>query len=283
MSSSVLDFIHQRRDYYITRWKEDIDPLAFNNAHLSEVLADELKIEMIDIILTDIYTEERGQGERLRRLSERMIYHELSLGNFIRGLHAFRRMLRNDLAAAYTEERILEFEARMDDLISKLVDESAKMRENVIHIQNHALKELSVPLIPVFDDVSVMSLIGTIDTTRAQHIMENVLQGIVDNRAQVILIDITGVPVVDTMVAHHIIKVYEAVRLVGVHCILVGIRPEIAQTIVSLGIDLRNFSTKSTLQKGVEAALEITNREIKEVPRAYTDKIKQPEVGFSEK
>ncbi|QQK75212.1 STAS domain-containing protein [Salicibibacter cibarius] len=266
MSSSVIDFIHQRKDHYIIRWKEDIDPLVFNDASLSEGLADELRIEIIDIVLNDLYTEEKGQGERLRRFADRLIHYGLPLGNFIRGLHSLRRMLRNDLAEEYTEECILEFEAQLDGLISKLADESAKMREKIIDTQNHALKELSVPLIPVFDDISVMSLIGTVDTKRAKYIMENVLEGIVDHRAQVVLIDITGVPVVDTMVAHHIIKVYEAVRLVGVHCILVGIRPEIAQTIVTLGIDLRNFSTKSTLQKGVEAALEITNREIKEAP-----------------
>ncbi|QDI92471.1 STAS domain-containing protein [Salicibibacter halophilus] len=267
MSSSVIDFIYQRKDHYITRWKADFDPLAFNDAQ-SEALADELKMEMIDILLNDLYTEEQGLEARLRRLADRLIHYGFPLGNFIRGLHSLRRLLRNDLAVEYAEESLMEFEARMDDLVSTLVDESAKTRENIIDSQNHALKELSVPLIPVFDDISVMALIGTIDTTRAQHIMENLLEGIVEHRAQVVLIDITGVPVVDTMVAHHIIKVYEAVRLVGAQCILVGIRPEIAQTIVNLGIDLRNFSTKSTLQKGVEAAMEITNREIKELPRA---------------
>ncbi|AXF57344.1 STAS domain-containing protein [Salicibibacter kimchii] len=268
MYSSVINFIYQRKDHYLTRWKEDIDSRAFNDARLSEGLEDELKNEWMDIVLNDSNTEDQSEAERLRRFANRLIHYGLPLGTFIRSLHSLRRMLRNDLAAEYTEERMLEFEARLDDLISNLVDEAAKMRENVINTQNHALKELSVPLIPVFNDISVMSLIGTIDTKRSQYIMENLLEGIVDHRSQVVLIDITGVPVVDTMVAHHIIKVYEAVRLVGAQCILVGIRPEIAQTIINLGIDLSNFSTTSTLQKGVEAALEITNREVRQVQRS---------------
>jgi rsbT co-antagonist protein RsbR len=92
--------------------------------------------------------------------------------------------------------------------------------------------------------------------------MENLLQGVVKHRAEVVLIDITGVPVVDTMVAHHIIQASEAVRLVGAKCLLVGIRPEIAQTIVNLGIDLSQLTTKNSLQKGIEYALEMTDRQI---------------------
>ncbi len=84
-------------------------------------------------------------------------------------------------------------------------------------------------------------------------------------RAEVVLIDITGVPVVDTMVAHHIIQAADAVRLVGAKCMLVGIRPEIAQTIVALGIDLEEFTTTSTLRRGMQQALKIMNRKVVEV------------------
>src|SRR5699024_6620068 len=100
------------------------------------------------------------------------------------------------------------------------------------------------------------------DTERAKQIMENLLEGVIKHNSEVVLIDITGVPVVDTMVAHYIIQAAEAVRLVGSTCILVGIRPENAQTIVTLGIDLTNFPTKSTLKKGFETALEVTVRKI---------------------
>ncbi len=88
------------------------------------------------------------------------------------------------------------------------------------------------------------------------------LNGVVKHRSDVVLIDITGVPVVDTMVAHHIIQAADAVRLVGSKCMLVGIRPEIAQTIVNLGIDLNHITTTSTLRKGIAQALAYTNKEI---------------------
>src|SRR6185437_17132614 len=90
---------------------------------------------------------------------------------------------------------------------------------------------------------------------RAKLIMENLLQGVVKHRSEVVLLDITGVPVVDTMVAQHIIQAADAVRLVGAKCMLVGIRPEIAQTIINLGINLNHITTTSTLRKGIEEAL----------------------------
>ena len=111
--------------------------------------------------------------------------------------------------------------------------------ERTVKLQRIALQELSASLIPVFEKISVMPLVGAIDTERAKLIMENILEGIVEQRAEVVLLDITGVPVVDTMVAHHIIQAADAVRLIGAKCMLVGIRPEIAQTIVALGIDLQ--------------------------------------------
>jgi rsbT co-antagonist protein RsbR len=147
----------------------------------------------------------------------------------------------------------------------EILETYAKTWERTVQLQKIALQELSASLIPVFDKISVMPLVGTIDTERAKLIMENLLDGVVKHRAEVVLLDITGVPVVDTMVAHHIIQAADAVRLVGAKCMLVGIRPEIAQTIVTLGINLKDFTTTSTLQRGVEQALAWTNRKIVEV------------------
>src|SRR5699024_12363350 len=112
---------------------------------------------------------------------------------------------------------------------------------------------------------------GTEYTVLARLIMENHLEGVIRHNAEVVLLDITGVPIVDTIVAHHIIKAAEAVRLIGATCILVGIRPEIAQTIVNLGIDLSQFPTKSSLRKGFTAALEITNRKVVNVNTKEND------------
>ncbi len=140
--------------------------------------------------------------------------------------------------------------------------------DRTVSLQKIALQELSASLIPVFEKISVMPLVGTIDTERAKLIMENLLEGVVKQRAEVVLLDITGVPVVDTMVAHHIIQAADAVRLVGAKCMLVGIRPEIAQTIVTLGINLERFHNNKHVTTWNAGGLGLTNRTIVEVEQS---------------
>lgn len=154
---------------------------------------------------------------------------------------------------------------KMHDIERSLVKEYERSYKDVMNIQRIALKELSTPIIPILDKISVLPLVGTIDTTRAKLIIENVLDGVLKHKSEVLLIDITGVPVIDTMVTHHIIQAVKAVKLLGTTCIVVGIRPEIAHTIVSFGIDLDEFMTAGTLQRGVEEALRLTKRKINEV------------------
>ena len=161
----------------------------------------------------------------------------------------------------------------IEPIIRELVNEYSGSWENTVSLQRVALQELSAPLIPVMENITIMPLIGTVDTDRAKLIMENLLDGVIRHNSEVVIIDITGVPVVDTMVAHHIIQAAEAVRLVGAECILSGIRPEIAQTIVTLGIDLTNFLTNSSLRKGFETALNITHRDIVDLDQTHTDSI----------
>ncbi len=131
----------------------------------------------------------------------------------------------------------------------------AKLQEEVISAQNAILAELSTPLIPLTADTMVMPLIGTIDTRRAQHIIETVLQGVAVNATATVVLDITGVKIVDTQVANVLIHATRAVNLLGAKVILTGIRPEVAQTIVGLGIDLGRLITYSSLQQGIAHAL----------------------------
>lgn len=131
-----------------------------------------------------------------------------------------------------------------------------KHREALIKEQASVLTELSTPLLTISDQVVVMPLIGTIDSLRAQRIMEALLHGIAGTRAQVAIIDITGVVVVDTQVANTLISAAQAVNLLGTKVALTGIRPEIAQTLVSLGVDLRGIMTYGTLQAGIAYALQ---------------------------
>jgi rsbT co-antagonist protein RsbR len=130
-----------------------------------------------------------------------------------------------------------------------------KGRESVISRQQEELLELSTPVVRLWDNVVAVPLIGTLDSARTQVVMENLLQEIVNLGAAIAIIDITGVPTVDTLVAQHLLKAVAAARLMGADCIISGIRPQIAQTIVHLGVDLGDVVTKATLADAFALAL----------------------------
>ncbi len=130
-----------------------------------------------------------------------------------------------------------------------------KSREEVIQRQQQEMMELSTPVVKLWEGILALPLIGTLDSQRTQVVMENLLQRIVETGAEVAILDITGVPTVDTLVAQHLIKTVTAARLMGTDCIISGIRPAIAQTIVHLGVDLGNVITKATLADAFALAL----------------------------
>ena len=129
-------------------------------------------------------------------------------------------------------------------------------REQVIARQQEDLLELSTPVVKLWDGILALPMIGTLDSSRTQVVMEALLQRIVDTGAAVAIIDITGVPTVDTLVAQHLLKTVTAIRLMGADCIISGIRPQIAQTIVHLGVDLGGVTTKATLADALAVALD---------------------------
>jgi rsbT co-antagonist protein RsbR len=134
--------------------------------------------------------------------------------------------------------------------------EQAALREQVIAAQRDALRELSTPLLPLDQHVLAMPLVGTIDSSRAQQMMEMLLEGVAHHRAEVVIMDITGVKVVDTQVAQALVHIAQAVRLLGAQVVLTGIQPQIAQTLVHLGADMRGVVTRGTLQGGIAYALQ---------------------------
>jgi rsbT co-antagonist protein RsbR len=135
------------------------------------------------------------------------------------------------------------------------VEEYQKSRENVILRQQQELLELSTPVVQLWKDVLALPLIGTLDSARTQVVMENLLNKIIETGASIAIIDITGVPTVDTLVAQHLLKTVAAARLMGADCIISGIRPQIAQTIVHLGVNLEDVITKATLADAFLIAL----------------------------
>ncbi|MBB5174212.1 RsbT co-antagonist protein RsbRA [Texcoconibacillus texcoconensis] len=269
MHPSIKESILEKKDEIVEQWLEEIEQFRYEDylQNISDSVYRSTNREFVDKIFETVDLCSDDVYERISQYSERLIQLGWPLNYITRGLQSFRQITVETLSNTgdnycYDIEFYQEIESWIDNLINALVSDYSGSWENTVFSQKMALKELSAPLIPVFDEICVMPLIGTIDSERAKLIMENLLEGVIENRAQVVLIDITGVPVVDTMVAHHIIQAAEAVRLVGAECILVGIRPEIAQTVVNLGIDLGKFSTKSTLKKGMATALKMTDREI---------------------
>ena len=131
-----------------------------------------------------------------------------------------------------------------------------KSREEVVRRQQEELLELSTPVVKLWDGILALPIIGTLDSARTQVVMESLLQAIVQTNSRVAIIDITGVPTVDTVVAQHLLKTVTAARLMGADCIISGVRPQIAQTIVHLGINLLDVTTKSTLAAAFSVALQ---------------------------
>jgi rsbT co-antagonist protein RsbR len=137
-----------------------------------------------------------------------------------------------------------------------------KTREEVIMRQQEELMELSTPVVKLWDGILALPIIGTLDSARTQVVMESLLQKIVETGSEVAIIDITGVPTVDTLTAQHLLKTVTAARLMGADCILSGIRPQIAQTIVYLGVDLADMVTKASLADAFALALKRTGATI---------------------
>ena len=139
-------------------------------------------------------------------------------------------------------------------------------REAIIGRQHEELLELSTPVVKLWDGILAVPLIGTLDSARTQSVMESLLQRIIDTEATIAIIDITGVPAVDTLVAQHLIKTVAAARLMGADCLVSGIRPQIAQTMVELGVDL-DVTTKASLAEALRLALQRSGQTIIRTPR----------------
>ncbi|AMV16958.1 STAS domain-containing protein [Planctomyces sp. SH-PL14] len=165
--------------------------------------------------------------------------------------------LKTDLAKdaeAFTEETWVATEL-LDKMGLLTVRAFQKTREDVIRRQQQDLLELSTPVVKLWDGILALPMIGTLDSERTQIVMESLLQRVVETGSEIAILDITGVPTVDTLVAQHLLKTVTALQLMGAECIISGVRPQIAQTIVHLGIDLGGVITKATLADALELAM----------------------------
>jgi len=189
-------------------------------------------------------------------------------GKFILGLkeallQILQQEIKDDLNTLY--EVSLQISRLLDSFSVITFETFIKGREEVILRQTDEIAEISTPVIRVWDGILALPIIGTLDSARTQVVMENLLQEIVETGSSIAILDISGVPAVDSLVAQHLIKTVSATRLMGAECIISGIRPEIAQTIVHLGIDLSNIITKATLASALKFSFQTLKLEVKRI------------------
>lgn len=272
MQSYLAEFIPEHKDEILDKWMKSMKEKGGAPFHFDEgVVFEKTSRDFVEVILARLTKSNHEYEKQLGEFSERIVTLGWPLtfattGIQILGDIVYNLMMNHNPDAVFEKHREFWeiFREWTNAVQNEFVNAYTTIWEKTISLQQSALKELSATLIPAFDKIAVLPLVGTIDSERARQIMENLLYGIVKNKSEVVLIDITGVPVVDTVVAHHLIQAANAVRLVGSRCMLVGIRAEIAHTLTNLGIKLNHITTTSTLQRGIEQALEMTGRKIVE-------------------
>ena len=188
-------------------------------------------------------------------------------GMFIMSLkEALLEVLQEDIKnSAELYDTLLKISRLFDSFSIIAFETYIKGREEVILRQTDEISEISTPVIRVWDGILALPIIGTLDSARTQIVMESLLTEIVESGSSVAILDISGVPTVDSLVAQHLLKTVSATRLMGAECIISGIRPEIAQTIVHLGIDLSGIVTKASLASALVFAFEKMRLEVKKI------------------
>ncbi|HEY6135617.1 MAG TPA: STAS domain-containing protein [Rubrivivax sp.] len=186
-----------------------------------------------------------------------------SAGETSRFVMAIKRSLFDGLQRATSDPaRLTAAIWAISSLVDKMAQHTVTLyqhsREQIIQRQQQDLLELSTPVVKLWDGVLAVPMIGALDSNRTQLVMESLLQRIVETGSEIAILDITGVPTVDTLVAQHLLKTVTAIRLMGADCIISGVRPQIAQTIVHLGIDLQGITTKASLADALALAMKRT-------------------------
>lgn len=242
----------------------------------SAMSKEEIFAEATSVLDQYVETLETGTFEALqaysRNLSERIIPRGVETHEVVGIVLLLRDVLARALFTQYHGDltklnKILDAYEPAANLIAITVAVGfVQERERIIREQQEAIRELSTPVLQVRDQLLILPIIGLIDPQRARQLTEQLLHGIRNNRAKVVVIDITGVPVMDTNVANHLVQTVEAARLLGAMVIVTGLSPEIAQTLVTIGVDLSKMYTVGDLQGGIEQAEELLGYQVAREP-----------------
>lgn len=266
----TLEIIKKSKQKILTKWANlQNDDYAISGLLTSDELNDH-SAQLLSAVVTRLSAgdEQSSKKEAIGTLEEHL--HVLSMqwskaGLSPREIIGFVFNLKNTLLSVlqdnirdarelYTESQKLD--KFMDDMGIIIFERFIKARESEILRQTAEIDDISTPVIQLWDGIVTLPIIGTLDSSRTQVVMDELLQRIAKNNIQIAILDISGVPAVDSNVAQHLVKLVAAVKLLGAECIISGIRPEIAQTVVSLGIDLSGVTTKSSLAAALRLGLQ---------------------------
>jgi len=267
MATNLESLLRDNRDTVLTQWLSELqdgsaalrgrvssEELARSAREFLDLLLEaqaggnvEARTSALDRFFTDFSRERVAQGFGSDETAQFLFSLKKPVFSMLQQHHG------GDAAALAAQS--WEATRLLDTLGLRSVRAYQKTREEVIERQQQELLELSTPVVKLWDDVLALPIIGTLDSARTQIVMESLLTRIADMEAQIAIIDITGVPTVDTLVAQHLIKTVTAIRLMGAECIVSGVRPQIAQTIVHLGVHLGNLPTKANLADALALAL----------------------------
>ena len=281
MSLNSYKLLQNKKKNILEKWmnnqlsdeglREDLisnEELRYQSEELIDALVSNLSGESFDDLMSEEWNSviEILSGISITRA--RQGFSPRETGNFVFTLkEALLNVLQEEIGdnSKLLFEESMKITRLMDNLSVITFETFIKGREEVILRQTDEITEISTPVIRVWDGILALPIIGTLDSARTQVVMENLLQEIVDTGSSIAILDISGVPAVDSLVAQHLIKTVSATRLMGAECIISGIRPEIAQTVVHLGIDLSSIITKASLASALAYAFKTMRLEVRKV------------------
>ncbi|MBY8880107.1 STAS domain-containing protein [Actinacidiphila acidipaludis] len=261
-SDRLVGLLTQGREEFTGKWVRGVTSTLAGRLTAAEVQQDlnELYTALVEALRNGgVATRNEAYGEvrsLLTELSRNRARQGFSPTETAFSVLALKDVLEPALADGADVKAYLQLARVLDDLGLYTIEVHAKTREEIISAQAEQLLELSTPVVKLWDGVVGVPLVGTLDSARTQVVMEKLLQSLLDLNATHAIVDITGVPAVDTQVAQHLLKTVVAARMMGAECVISGIRPQIAQTIVALGIEFGDITTKATLADALRHALD---------------------------
>jgi rsbT co-antagonist protein RsbR len=260
---AVLDLWHQQ---LILNTKSLVESIGMN------VMKQRTK-ELLDALIDVLAQGEGFENESFLNAKNLMadISRQMTLSNLAPSevalfVFSLKNVIFPKFQANVEADQLAEYFLLMNSLLDNLglftVAVYQESREELILERQRAFTEVSVPVVRIWERIIMIPLVGMLDSSRAQQMMETMLTALEEYQSKVVILDISGIPVVDTLVARHLITAASAVRLMGADCIITGIRARISQTLVQLGVDLSGFTTRTTLADGLQLALKMTDQQI---------------------